>query len=66
MSDKLQRLESRKRCNEKLDKIKEVMNNDDSLKYMGPVQWELFLDHLDEDLTFLERLNDYHKNLERC
>jgi hypothetical protein len=60
---KLEKLEGRAKANAKLKELQIEMNNDETLENFTPDMWELFNDHLEEDLQFLKRTNDYKRTI---
>ena len=60
---KLEQLDGRAKANAKLKELQLEMNSDETLNNLTPHMWELFHDHLEEDLQFLKRTNDYKRTI---
>jgi hypothetical protein len=63
MSDLNRRIEMRKNCHQKIKELQEFMNKTETLDNLTEQNWSLFMDHIDEDLNFLKRINEYQKKV---
>jgi hypothetical protein len=60
---KLKQLDGRSKANAKFKELQIEMNKPETLENLSPTLWELFHDHLEEDLQFLKRTNDYKRTI---
>lgn len=60
---KLEQLDARAKANAKLKELQVEMNSEETLGNLTPFSWELFHDHLEEDLQFIKRINEYKRTI---